>query len=138
MQICENLNQKKKKYKGLLMNHKDQLQLAQEKLEAAHGKIANAEEILKITQKRLDLIEKFVGLEELDMAELELMEKFHYRGLDVVKNIKFQKKYTGEIENLRSLIEKEHKCDQENLEFYKPGTKEVNLNKPAVVLKTLN
>ena len=120
------------------MNHKDQLQLAQEKLEAAHGKIANAEEILKITQKRLDLIEKFVGLEELDMAELELMEKFHYRGLDVVKNIKFQKKYTGEIENLRSLIEKEHKCDQENLEFYKPGTKEVNLNKPAVVLKTLN
>jgi hypothetical protein len=106
LQICENLNQKKKKYKGLLMNHKDQLQLAQEKLEAAHGKIANAEEILKITQKRLDLIEKFVGLEELDMAELELMEKFHYRGLDVVKNIKFQKNIRERLKTLGRSLKK--------------------------------
>ena len=93
-------------------------------------------------KERLELIENFRGLDTLEDNELETMEKLYYKGLDMVKNIKFQKKYIQEIESLRLLVKKndnaKEKRDQENIKTGKSDLSEFNLNLRQNVLHQSN
>ena len=79
----------------------------------------------KIKDKSSDfeaISKEFEGLELLSDRELEEMERMYYRGLDMVKNIRIQKKYVEEIENLKYMIGENTKV-KEGIENKSCGSK---------------
>ena len=122
------MSDKKAHYKNEFKKNKEVLRETQEKLIAV--------------QKRLSLVDKFEGLDELNDTQLEEMEKAYYQGLDMVKNARCQKKYMKEIESLRALINKssitDDKIDQENFKNGKQEIRESNYSERFNVLHSSN
>jgi Kinesin motor domain len=116
LQICQTVTEKKKLYKLELKKKKERAELINSKLVQ--------------TQQRLEIVEKFVGMDKLNDSQLEEIEKLYYKGLDMVKNIRIQKKYVQEILSLREIIDKNCKTpeDQENLYKSKTEPKDLGLN----------
>ena len=128
LQICQNMSDKKAHYKNEFKKNTEVLRETQEKLIAV--------------QKRLSLVDKFEGLDDLNDTQLEEMEKAYYQGLDMVKNARCQKKYMKEIESLRALINKssitDDKIDQENFKNGKQEIRESNYSERFNVLHSSN
>lgn len=110
LQISQTETGKKLLYKQQLHKAQDQLT---EKQKILQQTLEVKDQEIKDLQDRLNLVEKFAGLDKLSDDNLEFMERLYYQGLDMVKNVRFQKKYVKEIESLKSIIDKSSK-NQEN------------------------
>jgi microsomal dipeptidase-like Zn-dependent dipeptidase len=118
LQISQTETGKKLLYKEQL--HKAQVQLT-EKQKILQQTLEVKDQEIKVLQDRLNLVEKFVGLDKLSDSDLEFMERLYYQGLDMVKNVHFQKKYVKEIESLKSIIDKSSKTQENHI---KPSEKD--------------
>lgn len=123
------------------MSYKQQLTATEIQVEEK-GKIINSvveskNKEIQMLRDRVNLVEKFVGLDKLTDDELEKMERMFFHGLDMVKNTRFQKKYFKEIESLKSIIDRGSK-NQENTSVRVVEGKEQQTAIKSSILKISN
>ncbi|OMJ82840.1 hypothetical protein SteCoe_16373 [Stentor coeruleus] len=111
LQICQTETAKRVSYKQQLTATEIQVE---EKGKIINSVVENKDKEIQALKDRVNLVEKFSGLDKLNNDELERMERMYFHGLDMVKNTRFQMKYFKEIESLKSIIDKGSK-NQENI-----------------------